>query len=407
MRNRLLPIFILIILLSACGRGNPAPESTPLTEQTEQPSMTDTALPSSTPTPTETATPTPTELPSPTPTFPPIDYGPNDFPANVNPLTGLPVSDPALLERRPVAIKVQLFPRGQRPPWNITLADIVFDFYQNFGLTRLHAIYYGNDAEQVGPIRSARILDGKLTRLYKSIFAFGGADRRILNLISETDYGNRLILEGSSLCPAMCRIDPNGFNYLVANTKELSSYASNQGIANGRQDLTGMRFVHQAPEGGASANQVYVRYSISAYVRWDYDPEHNRYLRFQDSVEASTIEAEVYDPLIERDSEIQVSAENVIVIFVPHQNALGTAYGQGEIIDILIDGVGPAYAFRDGQVYRVNWIVTGRETRIVLTNQDGSLYPFKPGKTWFQVIGQSSTANEASTGIWRFENKLP
>lgn len=407
MRLRSSLLIILMFFLSACGRAAPVLESTPTPESVIQ--STPTTAPTSTSTPTATNTPEPSQTPSPTATLPPVDYGPRDFPANVNPLTGLPVSDPTRLDRRPVAVKIQIFPRGQRPTFGVSLADIVYDFYQNFGLTRLHAIFYGDDVAQVGPIRSARILDGKLVRIYKSILAFGGADQRILNLIRNTDYGDRLLSEGSSSCPAMCRIDPNGLNYLVANTQELQAYATRVGVENGRQNLDGMRFAHQPPDGGNPGTQLYVRYSISAYVRWDYDPQQNRYLRFQDAQEASTIQEEVYQPFMDKTNavETQVSADNVVVVYMTHQNGLGIPYGPNEIIDVQLDGAGDAFIYRDGKVYQVRWVVVEREARLTLVGLDGNLFPFKPGNTWFQVVGVSATRSQASPGVWRYENRLP
>ena len=41
----------------------------------------------------------------------------------------------------------------------LSMADIVYDYYHNDGYSRLHAIFYGQDAELVGAIRSGRLLD--------------------------------------------------------------------------------------------------------------------------------------------------------------------------------------------------------------------------------------------------------
>ncbi|GAH34621.1 unnamed protein product, partial [marine sediment metagenome] len=122
-------------------------------------------------------------------------------PKNINPLTGLTVDDPNLLDRRPIAIKVQIFPRGQRPPWGISLADIVYDYYQNNGVTRLTAIFYGNDAEQVGPIRSARLFDADIIKTYKTIFVFGLADWRIYQQLNRSSFADRLVVEKYGICP--------------------------------------------------------------------------------------------------------------------------------------------------------------------------------------------------------------
>jgi hypothetical protein len=64
-----------------------------------------------------------------------------------------------MLNRRPIVIKVENIPRQDRPQWGLTLADIVFEYYTEQGGTRFAAVYYGQEAEKVGPIRSARFFD--------------------------------------------------------------------------------------------------------------------------------------------------------------------------------------------------------------------------------------------------------
>lgn len=404
MKQALLLILMLALLLAGCTGAEPAPLPSPTLAPADTATNQPTPLP-----PTDTPTPepsaTPTLLPSATPTPLPQDYGPTGFPAGVNPLTGLQVADPTLLERRPVAVKLQLFPRGQRPVFGASLADVVYDYYQNNGLTRLNAVFYGQNAEQVGPIRSARLFDGAIVRMYKAFFAFGGADARILTPLLNAEYGERLILEGSSTCPALCRQDPNGFNFLIGNTAEIGKYAASRGVSNTRQDLSGTTFTHQAPEGGASGTQLSARYSISAYVRWDYDPASGRYLRFQDAQEDQNNQNEVYEPFMDGLTEQQVGAENVIVLLVNHEFLLRQA--NNEIVNIALSDKGKAYAFRDGMVYQLLWNRPSLETMVFLTFPDGTPYALKPGTTWYQVMGANSLTQVKEGGVWRFELRLP
>jgi hypothetical protein len=395
---------IAALILCACSIGSqPLPGTQPATAQGEQSPLAS-QTPTASPLP-PTETPTPTLIPSVTPTItatpPPQSYGPGNYAQGINPLTGLKVADPTLLERRPVSIKVQIFPRGQRPPWGISLADIVYDYYQNNGLTRFNAIFYGNDAQQVGPVRSARYLDDSIVRMYKAIFAFGGADRRVLDRLFSANYADRLVVEGSSSCPGLCRIDPNGFNFLVANTQDLEKLVAGKGVDNTRQNLEGMSFQFIPPPGGVLAQQIYNRYSISAYNRWDYDPASGRYLRFQDVQEDTTGKDEAYAPLTDRTAGVQVAADNVVVLLATHTAESNTR------IDINLTGSGPAVAFRDGLRYDVLWNRPALDSVLYLTNPDGTPFPFKHGNTWFQVMGQYTKAEEQSPGIWRFENRLP
>src|ERR1035437_7075608 len=132
MKKLLLVLVFLSLAFSACG---PAATVAP------------TATASSPETAPSTETPTPPPSPSPTIT-PPFSYpsgglGPANFPAGVDPLTGLKVANPALLQRRPMLIKVSNLPRSVRPQWGLSFADIVFEYYTEEGSTRFAAIFYG------------------------------------------------------------------------------------------------------------------------------------------------------------------------------------------------------------------------------------------------------------------------
>jgi hypothetical protein len=399
MLKRWFLVCLLVATLVACTT-NTAPQPTPqiTVSQTPKasPTSTATATVTTSPTPTVTFTPAP-----PTPTAIPKDAGPTNFASNVNPLTGLFVGNPAILDRRPMAVKIQMFPRGQRPPWGLSLADIVFDYYQNDGLTRLHAIFYGNDAEKIGPVRSARLLDNRLVRMYRSVFAFGGADQRILEVLFNSEYSDRLIVEGSN--SALWREEPNGPNYLLTSTQKITEYINEKDFSNTRQNLDGMRFTLDAPEGGQAAEQVFVRYSISAYVRWDYDAATGSYLRYVDTQEDSG-QGEAYTQLIDRQNNQPISARNVVVAYVVHDDYLKN--GKYNIVDILLDMSGPAFIFRDGQAYEVRWQRPALESVLTLTDLNGNPFPFKQGNTWFQIIGQTSRWGHDG-GVWHFESRIP
>jgi hypothetical protein len=337
-------------------------------------------------------------------------YGPNDFPESVNPLTGLTVADPSLLDRRPLAFKINLVPRTYyRPVWGLSFADIVYDFYHNDGYSRLHAIFYGQDAELVGAIRSARMLDQDLVRMYQSIFAYGSADALINSRLMNSEYSYRVFLEGKQAnCPPttanpFCRFEPNSIDLMLSSTDALSKYATAQGVDNVRQNLSGMSFNSQTPSGGTPGEQVFIRYSGDNYTRWDYDPASGSYLHFQDAV-FDQGGGEEYEPLIDRLNDEQISAENVVVLLVRHEYV---QQPPAEIVDYLFSGQGKAYAFRDGQRYELTWNRPALNTPLFLTYADGTAYPFKPGQTWFQVVGTSTLITQPEDNSWRFVHWMP
>jgi hypothetical protein len=396
---------LVAALLAGCGQLAGQPTATPTTPV-------DTATPSPLPTNTSTPTltPTPTQTPTPTLTPTPVIYGPTNFPVNIDPLTGLPASDQKLLERRPVAVKVNIIPRSSnRPPWGLSFADIVYDYYHNGGYSRFHAIFYGNNASLVGPIRSGRLLDYDLVHMYKSIFAYGSADVLINQRFFNSDFSDRLILEGNpSPCPPtaanpMCRYEPTTYDLMLGDTAAMSAYATANGVDNSRQNLDGMVFNPTIPTGGVDGKQLYVRYSGDNYTRWDYDAATGKYLRFQDNV-FDTGQGEEYAPLTDRLNNQQISASNVVVILARHE-----FYQQppNEIIEIQLSDSGTAYAFRDGQMFKVKWSRPNTNSVLTLTYEDGTPFPYKPGTTWFQVVGVSTTATQETTGAWRFKFLVP
>src|SRR4030065_2058356 len=100
---------LLTLMMAGCGIINTPSETSIPTIQI----ITNTITPSPLPTKTSTPTLTPTVVITPTQTaiLTLAAYGPTNFPKNVDPLTGLIVSDPKLLERRPVAVKINIAPR--------------------------------------------------------------------------------------------------------------------------------------------------------------------------------------------------------------------------------------------------------------------------------------------------------
>ena len=166
------------------------------------------------PMPTNTATQAPTDIVT--------QYGPTGFPEDVNPLTGVKVADPNLLNRRPVLIKVANFPATGRPHAGLSFADIVFEYYIGEGINRFMALYYGQDSSQIGPVRSGRLVDPYLTMMYGGVLGFKGADSRVYTEI--TSYlGDRAITGTEFTCPAIC---DNGDGTVISIFSDSSAFAS-------------------------------------------------------------------------------------------------------------------------------------------------------------------------------------
>ena len=360
------------------------------------------------PTPTDEPTSTPTDTPGPLDNYPEEGYGPVRFPENVNPLTGLEVADPTILDRRPMTVKVSNGPRSVRPQYGLSLADHVYEYYHEVGRTRFNAIFYGQNAEFVGPIRSARFADEHFVHMYKSIFVYGSADARVLWRLFNTGYGKRFVSISDNPCPPTvesptCRTDPDVYNSLMTGTAALSQHISDRNIGNSRQNLDGLVFKATPPEGGAAGNSLTIRYSSGFYNRWDYDPVSKNYIRFQDTLDDySNGNGEVFELLSDQLTGERITADNVVVLF-----ARQTYYLQEpEMWEINLIGSGQALVYRDGQIYQVTWVRDSKESLIQIKYPDGSRFPLRPGNTWFQIVGTASSLL-ADGSHWRIVHMMP
>jgi hypothetical protein len=145
-------IILLCFFIAACTSGGGNPLSEPV--ESVVPPIADPTSVDSTSTfasePTE-ATPritsTPQSLPS------PLTYGPDEFPEGYNPLTGLPVSDPARLDIPALLLSVTHFPPQSRPQAGLFFTPFVYEFYITEGATRHLAVLYGEFPAPEIPLR--------------------------------------------------------------------------------------------------------------------------------------------------------------------------------------------------------------------------------------------------------------
>ena len=120
---------------------------------------------------------------------------------------------------------------------------------------------------------------------------------------------------------------------------------------------------------------------------------------FADTVDDFDNFKEVYAQLTDRLTGQPIAFDNLVVLYATHE-----LYSPG-IYDIQLIGSGDGVAFRDGQAYPVTW-QRGSTDVVSLTNPDDTPYTFKPGTTWFEVMGPGFPVQQTGES-WRFVNFLP
>lgn len=321
-----------------------------------------------------------------------------------NPLTGMPALDPALLNRRPIAIKVANSPDYIRPQSGLTLADVVFEYYIEWGDTRFIAVFYGNEARQVGPVRSGRYFDEHVTRMYHAYYVFKGADPREFTYFKQTDISSYLVdlmwLEFPCSPFEEGKRSVEEYNRIFFNTLRFTDCLKRKGLDNSRQALRSGFFSDQPPGEIQPASRIYTQYSAYSYNYWEYDAATRKYFRYQEANDLVKKRQAAYVPLTDALTNQPVTADNVVVLFVPHRFA-NSFDQEDEVYHIELIDSGEAFVFRDGGVIQARWYRTDLDQPLLLANPNGTPIYLKPGLTFYQVIGESSTLTQ-SDADWHF-----
>lgn len=281
------------------------------------------------------------------------------------------MADRTLAMRRPLDIKVDNYP-GSRPPSGLHKADVVFEHFAEGAITRFSAIFLCQNAELVGPVRSARLIDVEhLADMFDAVLVHYGAANRVLPMIREADFPDMdgyFGAKGFTSVPG--RVSP--FNKYCDPTA-LWDEVEEQGWQR-PADRPGFYFTDDV-EWEDEALEIDVTYAPQTRARWSYDEDEGLYVRYAGN--ELHIEETTGEPL---------KAANVIVLEAEHvQTDIDEGYGSFSVrIELL--GEGSAMVFRDGKLAEGTWVRGGQKEMIQILDEAGEPLPLKPGNVWVQVV---------------------
>jgi hypothetical protein len=368
---------------SESGNGNSA--DTVGNPAQQLPSATNTLTPTVTPTSTPTNTPTPASQ----------SFGPDEYPEGVNPLTCLPVLNPASLVYPPALISVTNFPASARPQSGLAWANWVIEGYIGEGMNRFLAIFHGNypssnsggsftlpdSTTTIGPIRSGRVWYEDWRQLFNGfLVAASGAPQVVAQLGAFTSFF------GS---------DESDINSALIPINILQQIAESNTNRLGDSALDGNLCDIKAPEGGELASSLLVYYAPLNQAIWKYDSSLGAYQRYWND----TVTGENFTLMKDRIEDIPLKFENVIIVYSNFHGSKDTYF----YIDLLYSN-GPAQILRDSKIYNIRWTTeageyektTGKNRPMRFTYENGEPFPLKPGQTWILLapLGSMRTMHE-------------
>ncbi len=315
--------------------------------------------------------------PEPTPTIPGV-LGPT-FPADVNPLTGEQVAEASVLARRPVAVKISNYPPLVRPQSGLNSADLLFEHYAEGGVTRFTALFYAHDAEPVGSVRSGRLIDLEIPRMYDAAFAYSGSSGPVREMLRNSAFFSRIISPdfghgGFYRVPA----GNKPFEHtLFTSTTVLRAILEQRGLNQAPSLPVNMLFSATPINAGTPARTVEIQFrAVNAF--WQYNEGSRRYFRWTDGA-----------PHLDASSGQQVNFRNIVVLGAHHQDTTileDFVNGGSYSIEIQVWGEGPVSIFRDGARLEGRWVRQDPSHMLTFYDLAGQPLPLAPGNTFFELV---------------------
>lgn len=309
-------------------------------------------------------------------------------------------------KHRPLGVMIENH-ENARPQSGLLGADIIYEAVAEGGITRFLAMFYCQDAGQVGPVRSARTYFIDFVSEYGDypLYAHvGGANQpgpadslSQLNTYGWTGYND--MNQFSIGFPTFWR-DYDRLGHPAAT--EHTMYSAVQKLwdfAAAKRDLTNVSkegtpwdkgFVPYKFSEDALVSARPVKQSIhlefwtgdpNYYVDWTYDTKTNLYKRSNGGV-----------PHIDRNVGKQLTAKNIVILLMQESSA-NDGYENNVHLLYKTKGTGKAVVFKDGKEIKATWTKSGRIGRTILKDTAGKEIEFNRGLIWFEILPTDGVIN--------------
>lgn len=348
MKKTFASLMLLALVASACTAEAAAPA-------TEAPTTTSTTT-------TTTTTPTTTtEL---------------DGPRSI--LNGVMVTDPALTERRVIAVKIDNH-WNARPQSGIDIAEAVIELRVEGGLTRFMALFQTTDTEYLGPVRSGRPADAKVIRSLDAPLFISGAQPWVRDGIKAVG-----VTAFIDVRPGMFRIGSRSAPHnLYADTFALRTFADDHNVPDEAPENPLWKFGSLLPQ-AKPAQELKIRFSPDFTATWKWDGTiWARYIN--DDKVSETIDVAGVRTQITADTLVVIVGD--FYISSPPAGQSGSPVPSTETV-----GTGRAVILADGKAIEAVWSRSSPTEQFTLETPTGDQVLVPPGRAWISVVPDEGSA---------------
>lgn len=275
---------------------------------------------------------------------------------------------------------------GAWPQWGIGDADIIYEMpIHGLTLTRLVALFADKHPENVGPVRSGRVLHAELREEWDAGWTFAGIQNKDGTNVNDAlrEFGAR-----KKTHDLIYDLNGNKYSKYYHNVKDHKPpHHHSVHAAELIQNALGydfperpFLFTDELPITGDIATQITLVYggNTKNYTNsaFDYDVASNRYARTRQG-----------QPYVDQNNPGQpLTFSNVIVQWT--DLGFNGAANAPELREV---GTGNADIFMGGRHIAGIWVRSSTTDRTVFYDENGNEIRLQRGKTWINVTTQRST----------------
>lgn len=301
-------------------------------------------------------------------------------------------------KHRPLGVMIENHKKA-RTQSGLSFADVIYEAVAEGGITRFLAVYYCQDAGQIGPIRSARTYFMDFVSEYGSdpLYAHvGGANTPgPANALGQiNDYGwtgyndmNQFSIGFPTFWRDYDRLGHQAEteHTMYSTTEKLWKFAATRNLTDVDKDgeLWTKGFVSYTFKDDALATELPKKQTVHLefwstdpdyYVDWIYDSLTNSYKRNNGGISH-----------VDRNNNQILTTKNIVVLLMQEFNA-NDGYENNVHVLYKDKGVGKAVVFMDGTRTEGTWRKDKRISRTLIYDSNDTPIKFNRGTIWFSIL---------------------
>lgn len=259
---------------------------------------------------------------------------------------------------------------GVRPQSGLAAASVVYEIVVEGGITRLMAVYAGEQADPVGPVRSARDTYLEFASEYNCAYVHAGGSYTAQQAIYNFELRDiDALREYQWFWRDSSKYSPHN---LFTNTENLYKAIKEGHSWTEAPVYASWKFVDDKDlPAGEAAQEVNIAFGGSYDVTYNYNTEGKYYERTNGGVLQT-----------DANTDATLTTRNIIVQHVPPGIYIE---GKGRV-NFSVTGEGVVEIFRNGVLTKGTWKKSDRVSRTQFFDDTGTEIPLVRGNSWVEIV---------------------